>query len=94
MFMLYMPHQKYTNKIHMQIQRDKACDAIWKAKSYIKVKHCIINIILEVLAFQDSCSYKKNQCLALDSFSLFSLFWEYSDGFKRNKMSVINTVHI
>ena len=74
MFMLYMPHQKYTNKIHMQIQRDKACDAIWKAKSYIKVKHCIINIILEVLAFQDSCSYKKNQCLALDSFPLFSLF--------------------
>ena len=72
--MLYMPHQKYTNKIHMQIQRDKACDAIWKAKSYIKVKHCIINIILEVLAFQDSCSYKKNQCLALDSFPLFSLF--------------------
>lgn len=31
-----MPHQKYTNKIHMQIQRDKVCDAIWKAKSYIK----------------------------------------------------------
>ena len=43
--MLYMPHQKYTNKIHMQIQRDKACDAIWKAKSYIKVKHCIINML-------------------------------------------------
>ena len=92
--MLYMPHQKYTNKIHMQIQRDKACDAIWKAKSYIKVKHFIINIILEVLSFQDSCSYKKNQCLALDSFPPFSLFWEYSDGFERNKMSVINTVHI
>lgn len=55
-----MSHQKnILIKYICRYKQIKVRDAIWKAKSYMKVKLCIINIILEVLAFQDSCSYKK-----------------------------------